>query len=110
VAGEATEADIAALDAWDASQRPAWLDAPFGMSMDTAAALSQVGLPPNKWGAVDLIPRGNFEPWTMVVTPKAHMGTTAYDITVNIPGGPLADETLDFLMDNDIEFVVHGTP
>jgi hypothetical protein len=52
------------------------------MSVDAAAALSQ--LPnPKSWESVEFIPRGDGQPWTMVV----HRKGNAYDREILIPGG-----------------------
>lgn len=103
LAGEATEADIATLEAWNRENRPDW--ASGEMSMDTAAALTQIGVSPARWEDVDIVPRGGERNWVMMVTP-----TNGYPITIEIPGGSLAIEVLEFLTELGIDFVVHGTP
>ncbi len=60
--------------------RPAWV--PAWAAVDVAAALSQ--LPnPNRWKSVEFVPRGEGEPWTMIVSMKGN----AYDREILIPGG-----------------------
>ncbi len=60
--------------------RPAWV--PTWAAVDVAAALSQ--LPnPNRWTGVEFVPRGEGEPWTMIV----HLKGNAYDREILIPGG-----------------------
>lgn len=121
VAGEGSATDIAVVNEWNES-RPAWLNVgdPFDLSMDTAAAISQVGLPISQWGHVHFQARPYGEPWTMTVTPKVHMAkdgtvrTHAYDVTVDIPGGGAKDttgarEVLDLLSEREIDYDVAGT-
>jgi hypothetical protein len=119
--GEAMPADIAQVQAWRENAAPAWLpDQKWDMSDDTAAAVSQIGLPPSQWGHVRFTPRANGEVWTMTVTPAQHMSkdgsvrTHAYDVSVDIPGGGAqgsgAREVLDWLAEyEDIEYEVEGS-
>lgn len=80
VQGEATPADIAAIQQWRDTQRPAWI--PAGIRADVAAALSQLPSP-QRWTGVKMYPQGEGRPWTMEVTLKGN----AYPVTVEIPGG-----------------------
>jgi hypothetical protein len=116
VSGAATQADVAAIDAW---HRPAWLpQSQFDMSDDVAAALSQLGNP-RGWGHIAFTPAAEGRPWTMTVTPTRYMDgdtvlTHAYDRTVQIPGGggsgtTGAREVLDWLVEEDRDFDVMGT-
>jgi hypothetical protein len=110
-AGEATAADIAAVESWAARPGPSWI--PDDMSVDARAALSQIDIPPSRWAAVHFTPRADGEPWTMRVTPSGAPvradGTSPYDRTVEIPGGGGAHsygarEILDWLMyDDDVD-------
>ncbi len=78
VRGDASVEDLRTL----ASRftRPSWV--PASMSVDAAAALSQ--LPdPKTWRSVEFIPRGEGDAWTMVV----HRKGNAYDREILIPGG-----------------------
>lgn len=60
--------------------RPGWV--PEWASVDVAAALSR--LPnPRQWRDVEFIPRGDGQPWTMIVKLKGN----AYDREILIPGG-----------------------
>ena len=69
VEGSATQADVAAIDAW---HRPAWLpQSQFDMSDDVAAAVSQLGNP-RGWGHIAFTPSAEGRPWTMTVTPPAY--------------------------------------
>ena len=55
---------------------------PFKTSPDVAAALSQ--LPnPKHWKSVEFVPRGDGQPWTMIVKMKGYR----YDREIEIPGG-----------------------
>jgi hypothetical protein len=109
--GTDTEADRADLARWSERERPAWLAAPFGISTETAAALSQIGSAPKDWGHVEIVAR-RFENWTMTVTPRAHVTpggvvrTHAYDIKVTIPGDQGGIEVLDLLEDRGVDFTV----
>lgn len=60
--------------------RPSWV--PQWASVDVAAALSR--LPnPKRWDDVEFVPRGDGQPWTMIVRLKGN----AYDREILIPGG-----------------------
>lgn len=96
--GEASPGDFKTL----ASKftRPAWV--PAWASVDVAAALSQ--LPdPKTWARVDFIPRGDGQPWTMIV----HRKGNAYDREILIPGGggpgSGAKEVLQIVTDLDAQ-------
>ncbi len=103
--GEGGPSDLEALERWAGSRlRPGWI--PRDMSPPTAAALSQIDLPPSKWSSVRFTPRGDDQPWAMVVTPKGvphHPdGSSPYDRVIEIPGGGAkstwgAREVLDWL-------------
>lgn len=78
VRGQGTRDDLRTL----ASKftRPSWV--PDWASVDVAAALSR--LPnPKRWEDVEFIPRGDGQPWTMIVRLKGN----AYDREILIPGG-----------------------
>jgi hypothetical protein len=76
--GEGSPADLKTLA--KKFVRPSWV--PSWAAVDVAAALSQ--LPnPRRWKSVDFIPRGEGEPWTMIV----HLKGNAYDREILIPGG-----------------------
>jgi len=73
--------------------------------MDTAAALSQIHAPMERWEHVHFEPRADGEPWTMTVYPTGG----GYPETVLIPGGGAADtpgasEILEMLADEEIDY------
>jgi len=109
VHGGGTRRDLDALDDWQSDQRNQGTD--YGdLSLDTAAALSQISYPPERWDHVEFTPRGDGEPWTMTVYPKGG----GYPETVDIPGGGAADtpgasEVLDWLTEEDIDYDVEGS-
>lgn len=108
--GTATRDDLAALREWaDKATAPSWTR---GLDADVAAALSQIPWPPGKWRDVILTPAADGDPWTMRVVPKGRPenGTvtdrkgndhavTAYDVTIEIPGGGEAGSGAKQVMD-----------
>lgn len=78
--GEGGPEDLSILERWS---RPSWI--PSDMSPPTAAALSQLDVPPSKWGHVHFTPRGDEQPWDMTVTVKG--SDEAHARTIQIPGG-----------------------
>ena len=103
VRGEGTESDFRTLAG---ITRPAWI--PKTASVDVAAALSQ--LPnPRSWDRIEFVPRGDGEPWTMIVHPKR-----GYPISIEIPGGggsgSGAREVLDIVAAIEDAKAKKGTP
>jgi hypothetical protein len=101
VQGEGTTADLRAVREWHDDHGAEYP----GMSMDTAAALSQIHTPVEQWDHVHFDPKPDGEAWTMTIFPK----DGRYPETVEVPGGGAADtpgasEILEMLADEEIDF------
>lgn len=105
VHGEGTARDLGELRTWERES-----NAYPGLSLDVAAAVSQISYPIDRWGHVEFTPRGDGQPWTMTVYPTGG----GYPETVDIPGGGAADtpgasEVMDMLTEEDIDYDVEGS-
>jgi hypothetical protein len=112
---------VTAVTQWrESSVVPSWLPDEVDMSLDVAAALSQIPLSPEKWGRTVFRAAPAGQPWTLTITPKRYMNkdgtvrTHAYDIVVQIPGGGGKDtygarEVLDWMKSQGYPFEVQGT-